>query len=55
MRSQKREINLADYIERLRALQRQSETPAKEDSPNKTATAHKRRTKKPKQSAFHAK
>jgi vacuolar-type H+-ATPase subunit H len=41
MRRQKREINLADYIERLRELQRQSKTPAKEDSPKKTATADK--------------
>ena len=32
MRRPKRQINLADYIERLRALQRQSKAPAREDS-----------------------
>ena len=42
----KRHINLADYIEGLRELKRQSNTPAQEEnSPKKTTIGHKERRK----------
>ena len=45
MKKKKRDTNFADYIKQLRALYEQNETPAKENSPKKTATAYKKRRK----------